>query len=187
MNLWILESVLSVDVRSFRVKGHVGSTVVNEFTFLGTIVYVTWSTASFIGWDYLGFDEKSYNSREFWLSPKIWNVQILVDFKLFPEKTKIFGFFLRSLQTKKQKMTMAGKCEFVGLAVIVGLFYLKWSNKNFFLKIALSGDQIFSRSTRKNPEKFWPFYLHLFYFYLEFVAQWSFIKRKLVKRRLLMS
>ena len=65
LNLGISEQVLSADVRSFRVKGHVGSTVVNEFTFLGTIVYVTWSTASFIGWDYLGFDEKSYNSREF--------------------------------------------------------------------------------------------------------------------------
>ena len=65
VKLDILEQLLSVDVRSFRVKGHIGSTVVNEFTFLGTIVYVTWSTASFIGWDYLGFDEKSYNSREF--------------------------------------------------------------------------------------------------------------------------
>ena len=43
---------------SFRVKGHIGSTVVNEFTFLGTIVYVTWSTASFIGWD-LSFFQKS--------------------------------------------------------------------------------------------------------------------------------
>ena len=62
MNLWILESVLSVDVRSFRVKGHVGSTVVNEFTFLGTIVYVTWSTASFIGWD-LSFFKKNVDSK----------------------------------------------------------------------------------------------------------------------------
>ena len=90
MNLWILESVLPVDFRSFRVKGHVGSTVVNEFTFLGTIVYVTWSTASFLGWDLLFFQkiislefqiENSFvENCENFIGDILWTILSKIDF-----------------------------------------------------------------------------------------------------------
>ena len=77
------------------------------------------------------FFQKSNISREFWHVSKIWNVQILVDFKLFPEKTKIFGFFSDHFKGRSKKMTTTEENfenDFVVLTVIFGLFYLKWSN-----------------------------------------------------------
>ena len=75
----IRSAILSLRIRAvwtFNVTGQIGPTIVNEFTFLGTIVYITWSTAAFIGTDIL----KTFTKTESAKNVKILNFLELFNF-----------------------------------------------------------------------------------------------------------